>query len=102
MDETIIMHQLQCAGKGQRQMPVNAAQTGKLQRQHRADTLTTAQNRVAHGLIQLAIGHVTGKQAIQIALDRLLVFLVSCFVIHIIPRLKSHFPPARRQGPSSA
>ena len=35
-------HQFQRAGKWQCQTPVNAAETGKLQCQHGADTLTTA------------------------------------------------------------
>ena len=42
MDQAVVMHQLQRTGKRQRQMPVDAAQTGELQRQHRADALSAA------------------------------------------------------------
>ena len=101
MDQRIRVDQLQCAAKGQRQVPVNAAQPGKLQRQHRSDPLSAAQDRISHSVIQLAIGHLFGKQTVQIPLDSLLIFLVSYFVIHIIPHLKNCFPQGYRQAPSS-
>ena len=56
VDQRIIMHKLQGAGIGQGQMPVNAAQTGKLQRQHRADALSAGQEAVADRLLKPSVG----------------------------------------------
>ena len=62
VDQRIIMHKLQGAGIGQGQMPVNAAQTGKLQRQHRADALSAGQKAVSDRLLKPSIGLAFGGE----------------------------------------
>ena len=84
MDQGVVVHQLQCAAVGKRQMPVDTAQTGKLQRQHGTDPFAAGQQTVANGFLQPAIGLVlSGKNGFQIGFDGLLVGTVALLVIHI-------------------
>ena len=43
-------------------MPVNAAQTGKLQRQHRADALSAGQKAVSDRLLKPSVGLAFGGE----------------------------------------
>ena len=52
VDQGVVVYQLQRTAVGQRQMPVDAAQTGKFQRQHRPDALAAGQQTVPDGLVQ--------------------------------------------------
>ena len=82
MDKGIVVHQLQRAGIGQRQVPVDTAQTGKFQRQHRADTLAAGEHTVPHGIVETVIGGAAGKKGGKVVLYRRAVLLVVSFVVH--------------------
>ena len=82
VDQGVVVYQLQRTAVGQRQMPIDAAQAGKLQRQHRPDALAAGQQAVPDGLVQFLVGGLGGEQTGQIVFDALLIRRVLCLVAH--------------------